>query len=139
MERGRAGAVSIVPTSTGAASATIEVLPQYGGRFDGLAIRVPVPTGSLVDMTLLAKRPTSVEEINGIFREESQTSRYLGVLGVTEDPIVSADIIKDPRASIVDLVHTRVVDGDLVKILSWYDNEWGYASQMVKQARVLSE
>lgn len=132
--RGRAGAINFVPTSTGAAQATTRALPQYEGRFDGVAVRAPVPVGSMADVTLLTERPTSMDEINGIFEEEAASTRYEGVLGVTRDAIVSSDIIKDPRASIVDLSLTQVVDGDLVKIMSWYDNEWGYAAQMVRQA-----
>jgi glyceraldehyde 3-phosphate dehydrogenase len=134
LERGRAGAVNLIPTSTGAARATAGVLPHCAGRFDGLAVRVPVPSGSLADVCFVTNRPTSVEEVNGIFREEADTDRYRGILGVTDEPIVSTDILMDGRASIVDLGQTRVVDGDLVKVLSWYDNEWGYASQMVRQA-----
>jgi glyceraldehyde 3-phosphate dehydrogenase len=131
--RGRAGAANLVPTSTGAAIAATETLPQFIGKFDGVAVRVPVPSGSLADVILLTERLTSVEEVNAIFKEEAET-RYEGVLGVTEEEIVSADIIKDPRASIVDLSMTQVVDGDLVKVMSWYDNEWGYANQMVREA-----
>jgi glyceraldehyde 3-phosphate dehydrogenase len=138
MERGRAGAANLIPTTTGAATATTIVLPQYQGRFDGIAIRAPVPAGSIADITFVTERATTIEEVNNIFREESQSERYLKVLGITEDPIVSSDVIMDPRASVVDLTRSRVVDGDLVKVLSWYDNEWGYASQMVKQAQALS-
>ena len=134
MERGRNAGLSMIPTTTGAATAVGEVLPEHKGLFDGVAVRVPVATGSISDVTFVSRRPTSVDEINDIFRQESHTPRYQGVLGVAEDPIVSADIIGDPRASIVDLRSTRVVDGDLVKIFAWYDNEWGYASQMIKQA-----
>ena len=135
--RGRAGAANLVPTSTGATIATTKVLPQYRGKFDGLAVRVPVPVGSLVDLVFVTARNTNVAEVNRIFKEEAVSERYQDVLGVTEDPIVSADIIQDPRASIVDLTMTQVVDGDLVKVLSWYDNEWGYASQMVREAERL--
>jgi glyceraldehyde 3-phosphate dehydrogenase len=131
--RGRAAAANFIPTTTGAAKATTKVLPQYGGRFDGVAIRGPVVTGSIADITILADRATNVEEINAIFEEEAASDRYKGILGVVSDPIVSSDIIKDPRGSIVDLTLTQVVDGDLVKIMSWYDNEWGYASQMVSE------
>lgn len=134
LERGRAGAANLIPTSTGAATATMDVLPQYRGRFAGLAIRAPVPVGSIADITFVTERNTSVDEINNVFKEEAASERYTDVLGITEDPIVSSDVIMDPRASIVDLSRTRVVAGDLVKIMSWYDNEWGYASQMVKQA-----
>jgi glyceraldehyde 3-phosphate dehydrogenase len=134
MRRGRAGAANLVPTSTGAALATTKVLPKYEGKFNGVAVRVPLPVGSIADIVFFTDRKTSVEEINKIFIEESQSEKYKGILGITEDPIVSADIVKDPRASVVDLEMTQVVDGDLVKIMSWYDNEWGYASQMIRQA-----
>jgi len=137
MERGRAGAANLIPTSTGAATATTEILPEYQKKFDGLAIRAPVPVGSIIDITFVTKRTTTAEEVNNIFRAEAQTQRYLGVLGIAEDPIVSSDIIQDQHASIVDLTSTLVVDGDLVKVLSWYDNEWGYVNQMVKQALTL--
>jgi len=131
---GRAGAANLVPTSTGAAIATTKALPQYQGKFDGVAVRAPIPVGSLSDIVFVTERETTVEEVNQILREESETERYRGILGVAEDPIVSSDIVKDPRASIVDLGLTQVVDGDLVKVMAWYDNEWGYASQMVRQA-----
>ena len=132
--RGRAGAANLVPTSTGAATATTRALPEYRGRFDGVAVRAPVPVGSLADIVVLAARPTTVDEVNHVFTEEAETDRYRGVLGVTMDPIVSSDIIKDSRASVVDLGMTQVVDGDLIKVMSWYDNEWGYASQLVREA-----
>ena len=132
--RGRAGAANIVPATTGAARATVRALPQYDGRFDGIALRVPVPVASIADLTFITSRETSVEEVNRILSEEAQTERYAGVLGVSRDQLVSSDIIGDPRASIVDLDLTTVVDGDLVKIMSWYDNEWGYASQMIREA-----
>jgi glyceraldehyde 3-phosphate dehydrogenase len=133
-ERGRAGAANFVPTSTGAAIATTKALPQYKGLFDGIAVRGPVPVGSLADIVLVTSRKTSVEEVNQIFVEEANSKKYLDIVGVTKDPIVSSDIIKDPHASIIDLEMTRVVDGDLVKVLSWYDNEWGFTNQMVKEA-----
>ncbi len=133
-ERGRSAAANFVPTSTGAAIATTKALPQYAGHFDGIAVRGPVPVGSLADIVVLTSRPTSVEEVNRIFVEEAGSDRYCEIVGVTNDPIVSSDIIRDPRASIIDLGMTRVVDGDLVKVLSWYDNEWGFTNQMVKEA-----
>jgi glyceraldehyde 3-phosphate dehydrogenase len=133
--RGRAAAANIVPTSTGAAVATTRALPRFEGRFDGVSVRVPVAVGSISDITFLTEKRTSVEEVNGVFREEAGGERYRGVLGVTEDPVVSSDIIRDPHASIVDLNMTRVVDGDLVKVMAWYDNEWGYTSQMIREAR----
>ena len=138
LRRGRAGAVNMVPTSTGAAMATTRALPQYRGRFDGAAVRVPVAVGSIADVTFVTTRKTTVEEVNAVFREESKTKRYEGVLGVSDDPIVSSDIIGDSRASIVDIAMTMVVDGDLLKVMSWYDNEWGYASQMVREARAIA-
>ncbi len=134
MRRGRAGAANLVPTSTGAAAATARALPQYRGRFDGVAVRAPVPAGSLADIVALAARPVTVDEVNRVFAEEAESERYRGVLGVTTDPLVSSDIIRDSRASVVDLGMTRVVDGDLIKVMSWYDNEWGYASQLVREA-----
>ncbi|MEW6387136.1 MAG: type I glyceraldehyde-3-phosphate dehydrogenase [Thermodesulfobacteriota bacterium] len=135
--RGRAGALNFVPTSTGAAKATTNVLPQYKGKLDGIAVRGPVPCGSVADIVFVTERPTTVEEVNRIFREEAASERYQGILGVAEDPIVSADIIQDSRASIIDPEMTQVVDGDLVKVLTWYDNEWGYTSQMVREAQRL--
>jgi len=132
--RGRASAANLVPTSTGAAVATTKALPQYSGKFDGIAVRAPVPVGSLADMVFLTERETTVNEVNNIFREEADTERYRGILGASEDPLVSSDIIQDTRASVVDLTVTQVVDGDLVKVMSWYDNEWGYTAQMVREA-----
>ena len=135
--RGRAAGANLVPATTGAALATTRALPEYVGRFDGVAVRAPVPVGSIADLTFVVSRNTSVEEVNGIFVEEAATKRYAGVLGVSGDALVSSDIVGDPRASVVDLELTKVVDGDLVKIMSWYDNEWGYASQMVREALAL--
>lgn len=135
--RGRSAAANLVPTTTGAASAATKVLPQLERKFDGIAIRAPLAVGSIADIVCLAKRRTTVEEVNRVFREEANTARYRGILGVTEEPIVSSDIIGDERASIVDLDMTRVVDGDLVKVLSWYDNEWGYANQLVRHATAM--
>jgi glyceraldehyde 3-phosphate dehydrogenase len=132
--RGRAGAVNIIPASTGAALATTRALPALAGHFDGVAVRVPVPVGSIADIVLVTTRSTSAEEVNGIFREEAATDRYRGVIGVSEEPLVSSDIVGDSRASIVDAAMTRVVDGTLVKIMSWYDNEWGFTHQMVREA-----
>jgi len=133
--RGRAGAANLVPTSTGAAAAATRALPALEGRFDGVAVRSPVPAGSIADVVVLTGRDTSVDEINGIFTEEAAGERYRGILEVTEEELVSSDILRRPRAAIVDLAMTRVVDGDLVKVMAWYDNEWGYSSQMVREAR----
>jgi glyceraldehyde 3-phosphate dehydrogenase len=132
--RGRAAAANLVPAETGAARATTRALPQYEGVFDGVAIRAPVAVGSIADITFLTSRTTTVDEVNHILSEEAGTKRYAGVVGVTRDALVSSDIIGDPRASVVDLALTRVVGGDLVKVMSWYDNEWGYANQMIREA-----
>jgi glyceraldehyde 3-phosphate dehydrogenase len=136
--RGRAAGANLVPTTTGAALATTRALPQYAGLFDGIALRAPIPIGSIADITLLASRKTSVDEVNQVLTEEAASDRYAGVLGVSREPLVSSDIIGDPRASIVDLELTKVIDGDLVKVLSWYDNECGYANQMLREAQSLA-
>lgn len=130
---GRAAAINLIPSSTGAAIATIKALPQLIGKFDGIAIRTPVPVGSISDITFVTGRKTSAEEINDILLDESKTERYKLVLAVSNEPLVSSDIVQSSFASIVDLEMTRVVDGDLVKILAWYDNEWGFANQMIRQ------
>lgn len=130
---GRAGAANIVPTSTGAAIATTKALPEYKGRFDGVAIRVPIPVGSLSDMVFVMDKTVTVDEVNSILQEEAATERYEKVIDTTYDPIVSSDIVKSPYASTVDLSMTRVVDGDLLKVMTWYDNEWGFTNQMVRQ------
>ena len=130
--RGRAAAVNIVPSTTGAAISVTEAVKGLKGRFDGIAVRVPLVTGSLADFTFVSARPTSVEEINNIFREAAKAPRWKGILKVTEEPLVSSDIIREPCASVVDLSFTKVIDGDLVKILSWYDNEWGYSAILIK-------
>ena len=130
---GRSGLNNLIPTTTGAATATTKAMPQYAGKFDGMAIRVPVAIGSASDITMVMSRATTVEEINAILTEEAASFRYDEVIAVTNDPIVSSDIIKDPHAAIIDLEMTKVVDGDLVKVLAWYDNEWGFANQMIRQ------
>jgi glyceraldehyde 3-phosphate dehydrogenase len=134
LRRGRSAAQNFVPSSTGAAHATGLALPALQGRFDGVAIRGPVVVGSLSDLVFLLSRDTTSEEVNDVLRQEAATNRYRGVLGVTDEPLVSADIVKDPRASIVQLDLTRVVGGNLVKVMSWYDNEWGFTNQMVQVA-----
>ena len=134
---GRAAAVNLAPASTGAAIATTKALPGLEGRFDGVAIRTPVPVGSISDITFVAARNTSAEEINTILSEESKSSRYKLVLAVSNEPLVSSDIVQSPFAAIVDLEMTRVVDGDLVKVMAWYDNEWGFTNQMIRQIQAL--
>jgi glyceraldehyde 3-phosphate dehydrogenase len=134
VRRGRAAAINIVPTTTGAAIATTDVLPSLKGKFDGLALRVPVVTGSLCDATFLLKRPTTVEEVNQVLKIKAKEVSYRGIVEVSEEPLVSTDIISNPASAIVDLSLTRVVDGDLVKIVAWYDNEWGYAHRLAELA-----
>ncbi len=135
LRMGRAGAVNLIPSSTGAAIATAKALPQMTGKFDGVSIRTPVPVGSMSDITLIAARNTTPEEINTILAEESKTPRYKAVLQVSDEPLVSSDIVKSAFASVVDSRLTRVVDGDLVKVMAWYDNEWGFTNQMIRQIR----
>ena len=134
---GRAGAMNLVPATTGAAIATIKTLPQYKGKFDGIAIRTPVVVGSMSDITFVAERPTSAEEINQVLKEEAATDRYKKVVSVSEEPLVSTDIIQSTFAAIVDAEMTRVVDGDLCKMMAWYDNEWGFTNQMIRQIKEL--
>ena len=130
--RGRAAAVNISPSFTGAAISVTRPLPELNGKFDGLAYRVPIATGSLADITFLAKRKTSVEEINDILKKAAALPRWKGMLAVTEDQIVSSDVVGMSNAALVDLQYTKVVDGDFVKVLSWYDNEWGYVTTLVQ-------
>jgi len=133
LRRARSAAENIIPTTTGAAKATTQIIPELEGLFNGLAIRVPTPVGSLSDMVFLTKKNTTVKEINQAFIDSSKEDRWQGILAVTKDPIVSSDIIGRSESSIVDLSLTQVVDGNLVKIISWYDNEWGYCCRLVEQ------
>ena len=136
--RGRAAAENIVPSTTGAAIAVTRALPEMQGKFDGIAIRIPIVTGSIADITFVAKRKTSEEEINDIFRQAAASPRWKGILAVTEDQIVSSDIIGEPYGAIVDLKFTKVIDGDLVKVLYWYDNEWGYVATLIKHVEAVA-
>ena len=138
LRRGRAAAANLVPSSTGAAVATTKALPQLAGKFDGIAVRAPVPVGSIADIVMLTRRETSADEINGMLREEATSDRYRDVIGVSDDPLVSSDIIADPRATVVDLSLTQVVAGNLCKVMTWYDNEWGYVNQMIRHARTMA-
>ncbi|OIO31518.1 MAG: type I glyceraldehyde-3-phosphate dehydrogenase [Candidatus Yonathbacteria bacterium CG_4_10_14_3_um_filter_47_65] len=130
--KGRAAAQNIIPSTTGAAIAVTKAIPELEGKFDGIAMRVPVITGSIADITFVSKRNTSVEEVNEILRNATADDRWKSVFAVTDEPIVSSDIIGDPHAAIADLSFTRVVGGNLVKVLSWYDNEMGYTHAMVE-------
>jgi glyceraldehyde 3-phosphate dehydrogenase len=139
LRRARAAGVNLVPTSTGAAKAIGLVIPELAGKLQGFAVRVPVPTGSLVDLTVEAARPTSVEEINELFRGSADVGSLEGILRFSEEPLVSTDIVKSPYSSIFDAPLTTVVDGTQVKVVAWYDNEWGYSNRLVELAtRVLA-
>jgi len=131
LRRARSAMINIVPTSTGAAKATTEAVPELKGLFDGIAVRVPSIDVSLSDFTLLLKRKTTVEEINTTFKKAAKSARWKGVLGVTDKPLVSSDFVGSSYSSVVDLEMTRVVDGDLVKVMAWYDNEWGYSVHLM--------
>jgi len=133
LRRARAAAANIIPTSTGAAIATTETIPELKGIFDGMSLRVPVVTGSITDFTFLLKRNTTKEEINQVLKEASENVLYKGILTVSEEDLVSSDIIGRDESSIVDLQLTQVVAGNMVKIFAWYDNEWGYANRLVEQ------
>ena len=138
LRRARAAAINLIPASTGAAKAVGLVLPELNGKLSGMAVRAPVATGSVVDLTFEAGRETSVEEINAAVREAAE-GPLAGILAYTEDPIVSTDIIKDPHSSIFDSEQTAVLEGDFVKVFSWYDNEWGYSNRCVELAAKVLE
>ncbi len=130
--RGRAGAQNLVPSSTGAAKATTLAYPQLKGKFDGIAVRVPVLSGSMVDITFVSKRATTVEEVNGALRKAATSDRWKRVFAASDEPLVSSDILGLPYGAIADLAMTRVVDGTLVKVLAWYDNEMGYTYTLIE-------
>ncbi|HEY5383086.1 MAG TPA: glyceraldehyde 3-phosphate dehydrogenase NAD-binding domain-containing protein [Candidatus Paceibacterota bacterium] len=135
MKEGRAAAQNIVPTATGAAIAVTQAYEQLKGKFDGISLRVPVPAGSIADITFISKRTTTAEEVNKILEDASKEERWKGIFTVTREPLVSSDIIGEPYGSIADLALTRVVGGNLVKVLAWYDNEMGYAHTLVRHVK----
>jgi glyceraldehyde 3-phosphate dehydrogenase len=135
LREGRAAAANIVPSSTGAAKAVGEVYPKLKGKFDGISLRVPVPAGSIVDVTFIASRPTTVSEVISALEAAAQTDTWRGILSVSHEPLVSSDIVGMPIPCIVDAEMVRVVDGNLVKVLAWYDNEWGYTHSLVEHVR----
>ena len=137
LRRARAAAINIVPSSTGAAKAIGLVLPELKGKLDGYALRVPVPTGSITDLTLVSKTPVTVEQVQDAYREAAASGRLKGILKYTEDPIVSSDIVTDPHSSIVDAGLIKVI-GNTVKISSWYDNEWGYSNRLVELTELVA-
>jgi glyceraldehyde 3-phosphate dehydrogenase len=138
MRRARAAAMSIIPTTTGAARAVGEVLPELKGKLDGSAVRVPTPNVSLVDLTFTPNRDTSVEEVNGILRAASESGPLKGILAYTDEPLVSIDLNHNPASSTVDSLETAVLEGKLVRVVSWYDNEWGFSNRMVDTAGAMA-
>ncbi|MDP9376112.1 MAG: type I glyceraldehyde-3-phosphate dehydrogenase [Actinomycetota bacterium] len=134
LRRARAAAVNLIPASTGAAKAIGSVIPELNGKLNGFAVRAPVPVGSVVDLTVISSRETSKEEINAAFAEQADQGAFKGVLAYTDEPIVSSDIVKSPYSSIFDSALTSVLEGTMVKVVAWYDNEWGYSNRCVELA-----
>ncbi|MFL6753415.1 MAG: type I glyceraldehyde-3-phosphate dehydrogenase [Sphingomicrobium sp.] len=139
LRRARAAAMSIIPTTTGAARAVGEVLPELKGKLDGSAIRVPVPDVSLVDLTFTPARDTTRDEVNQILKAASESGRLKGILDYTEEPLVSIDLMHTPASSTVDSLETAVIDGKLVRVVSWYDNEWGFSNRMIDTACAMAK
>jgi glyceraldehyde 3-phosphate dehydrogenase len=138
LRRARAAAINIIPTSTGAAKASSLAIPELKGRLDGVAMRVPVPDGSVTDLVCVLAREASVEDVNEAFREASQTERLRGRLVYTEDPIVSTDVVGNPASCVFDALSTMAI-GNLVKVIGWYDNEWGYSNRLVELVEMIAE
>jgi len=139
LRRARSASINIIPTTTGAAIAATKTLPELEGKFDGMSIRVPVPVGSISDITMVLKREATPQEISQIFIDECDKPQWKGILTYTEDPVVSSDIIGNPHSAIVDLGLTQVVGKNLVKVCAWYDNEWGYSHRLIEQALYIGE
>jgi glyceraldehyde 3-phosphate dehydrogenase len=139
LRRARAAAMSMIPTTTGAARAVGEVLPELKGKLDGSAIRVPVPDGSIIDLTFTPSRETTREEVNAALKAASESNKLKGILEYSEDPLVSADIVHTPASSTVDSLETAVIEGKLVRVVSWYDNEWGFSNRMVDTACAMAK
>jgi glyceraldehyde 3-phosphate dehydrogenase len=135
LRRARAAALSIIPTTTGAAKATSLVIPELKGKIDGIAIRVPTPDVSLTDLTVVVDKPVTIEQVNAAFKKASESGPLEGILAYTEEELVSSDFIGDPHSCIIDAKSTNVVDGLLIKVSGWYDNEWGYSSRCVDLLR----
>ena len=137
--RGRAAAQNIVPTTTGAAKATIETIPSLKNKFNGIAVRVPILVGSLIDATYVLKKKTNLDKVHNVFKKAARSAQYKGILETTEEPLVSTDIIKTSASSIVDFGFTQIIDGDLLKIVAWYDNEWGYSNRLADLSSLLAQ
>jgi glyceraldehyde 3-phosphate dehydrogenase len=138
LRRARAAAINLIPTSTGAAKAIGLVVPEIDGKLSGIAVRAPVPTGSVVDLVCEVSRETSAEEVNGLFERECDSGRYEGIIRYTDDPIVSTDINKSPYSAVFDSKLTMVTDRTLVKLVAWYDNEWGYSCRLAELTEKVS-
>jgi glyceraldehyde 3-phosphate dehydrogenase len=130
LRRARAAALSLIPTSTGAAKASSLVVPELEGKLDGIAVRAPVADGSVVDLVAILEKEASVDDINAVIKEASESERMKGILQYTEDPIVSVDVVGNPHSSVFDGLSTMKM-GNMIKVLSWYDNEWGYSNRLV--------
>ena len=139
IRRARAAAMSIIPTTTGAARATSLIIPELKGKLDGISVRVPTPDVSLVDLAAVVERPVTVAEVNAAFREAAERGPLKGILRYTEEELVSSDFIGDPHSCIIDAKSTNVIDGTLLKVSGWYDNEWGYASRCLDLLRLVAE
>ncbi len=139
LRRARAAAINTIPTTTGAAIAATEAIPELKNKFDGLSIRVPVPVGSISDITMLVRREVTVEEVNEALKSACEDPRWTNIVTCTEEAIVSSDIIGNAHSAIIDLPLTQVVDKDLVKVVAWYDNEWGYSNRMIEQVIEISK
>jgi glyceraldehyde 3-phosphate dehydrogenase len=139
LRRARAGAHNIIPTTTGATIAVTKIIPSLKGKFDGMAVRVPTICGSLSDLTFDLKKKTTIEEVNALFEKKSKNKKLKNVFSVTHDPVVSNDILRNPSSSIVDLLSTKVIGGTMLKVATWYDNEWGYSNRMVDMIEMVSK
>jgi len=139
LRRARAAAINMVPTTTGAAIAAAETIPSLKNKFDGLSVRVPTPVGSLCDIVFITSKKVTVEKVNELFVKLAKTARYKEIIEATYEPLVSTDIVKNPHSSIVDLSLTKVIDGDLLKVIAWYDNEWGYSNRLVDLAYMFAK
>ena len=139
LRRARAAAMSMIPTTTGAARAVGEVLPEMKGKLDGSAIRVPVPDGSLIDLTFTPGRETTRDEVNAILKAASESGPLKGILVYSDEPLVSVDIVHTPQSSTIDSLETAVIEGKLVRVVSWYDNEWGFSNRMVDTAMAMAK
>lgn len=133
LRRARAAAVNIIPTTTGAAISATQAIPELKGKFDGIAFRVPTPVGSLSDFVMLLKKDVTKEQVNKVFTKASESKRYKGILEVSNEPLVLSDIVGNPASCIVDLALTQVVDGNFLKVVAWYDNEFGYSNRLVEE------